>query len=69
MRRIRTRWRPGTRDFVTIRAHAPAEAGAAMTLKRQEVALLIALGDVDPGARVGVLSLGIALLTFTGFQS
>lgn len=40
-----------------------------MTLQWQEVALLIALGDVDPGARVGMLSLGIALLTFTGIQS
>lgn len=69
MRRIRAGWCPGTRDFVTIRAHAPAEAGAAMTLQWQEVALLIALGDVDPGARVGMLSLGIALLTFTGIQS
>lgn len=63
-------WRsPGPRDFMTIRVHAPAEAGAAMTLQWQEVALLVTLGDVDPGTRIGVLSLSIALLVFTGFQS
>lgn len=62
-------WSPGPRDFMTIRVHAPAEAGAAMTLQWQEVALLVTLGDVDPGTRIGVLSLSIALLVFTGFQS
>lgn len=40
-----------------------------MTLQWQEVALLVTLGDVDPSARIGVLSLGYALLVFTGLQS
>lgn len=62
-------WSPGTRDFMTIRVHAPAEASAAVTLQWQEVALLIALGDVDPGAGICVLSLGTALLVFARFQS
>lgn len=60
---------PGPRDFMTVRVHAPAEAGAAMTLQRQEVALLVTLWDVDPGTGIGVLSLSIALLVFTGLQS
>ena len=63
------RWSPGAGDFVTIGVHAPAEASAPVTLQWQEVALLIALGDVQPGARIGVLSVGTALLAFTGFQS
>lgn len=62
-------WSPGAGDFVTIGVHAPAEASAAVTLQWQEVALLIALGDVHPGARIRVLSVGTALLAFTGFQS
>lgn len=62
-------WSPGTRNFLTIRVHAPAEAGATVALQWQEVALLITLGDVDPGAGVGVLSLGRTLLTFASFQS
>lgn len=62
-------WSPGTRDFMTIRVHAPAEASAAVTLQWQEVALLIALGDVDPGPGICVPSLGTALLVFARFQS
>lgn len=69
MRWVRAGWRPGTRDFMTVGVHAPAEAGAAVALQWQEVALLVALGDVDPDAWVEVLSLGGALLTLTGFQS
>lgn len=69
MRRVRAGGSSGTRDFMTIRVHAPAEAGAAVALQWQEVALLVALGDVDPDAWVEVLSLGGALLTLTGFQS
>lgn len=59
----------GARDFVAIRIHTPAEASAAVTLQGQEVALLVTLGDVEPGPRVGMLCLGIALLVFTGLQS
>lgn len=59
---------PRAGDFVAIGVHTPAEAGHAVTLQRQEVALLIALGDVHPAAGIGVLSLGLALLLFAGFQ-
>lgn len=69
MRRVGAGWSPGPRDFLTVRVHAPAEAGATVALQRQEVALLVTLRDVDPGAGVGVLSLGRALLPLTGFQS
>lgn len=54
---------------MAIRVHAPAEAGAAVTLQWQEVALLIALGDVGPVTRIGVLSLGITLLVSTRLRS
>lgn len=54
---------------MTVGVHTPTEAGAAMALQWPEVALLIALGDVDPDARVEVLGLGGALLPLTGFQS
>lgn len=69
MRWGRARRSLGARDFVAIRIHAPAEASAAMTLQGQEVALLVTLRDVEPGPRVGMLCLGIALLVFTGLQS
>jgi hypothetical protein len=54
---------------MAIRVYTPAEASAAMALQWQEVALVITLGDVEPGPRVGMLCLGIALLVFTGLQS
>ena len=62
-------WGPGARDFLTIGVHAPAEASAAVTLQRQEVALLIALRDVELGNGMSALGLGIALLALTGSQS
>lgn len=68
MRRGGARWGPGARDLVPIGVHTPAEASAAVTLQREEVALLATLRDVEPGPRVGVLGLGKALLQFTGFQ-
>lgn len=68
MRRGGARWGPGARDLVPVGVHTPAEAGAAVTLQREEVALLATLRDVEPGPQVGVLGLGKALLQFTGFQ-
>lgn len=69
MRWSRAGWSPGTRDFMTVGVHAPAETGAAVALQRQEAALLVTLGDVDPDTRVEVLSLGSTLLTLTGCHS
>lgn len=69
VRREGAGWSPRARDFLTIGVHAPAETGAAMTLQWQEVALLITLRDVEPGTGMGALSLGLALLVLTGFQS
>lgn len=69
VRRCGARWSLGTRNFMTIRVYAPAEASAAVTLQGQEVALIVALGDVEPGPRVGILGLGMALLFFTRCQA
>lgn len=69
VRRCGARWSLGTRNFMTIRVYAPAEASAAVTLQGQEVALFVALGDVEPGPRVGILGLGMALLFFTRCQA
>lgn len=63
------RWSPGAGDFVTIRVHTPAEACATVTLQGQEVALIVALGNVQLAARIGLLSVGVVLLLLTGFQS
>lgn len=62
-------WSPGAGDFVTIRVHTPAEARATVTLQGQEVALIVALGNVQLAARIGLLSVGVVLLLLTGFQS
>lgn len=76
----RLTWQPAARrrgaggraragDFAAVGVHAPAEAGAAVTLQGQEAAALIALGDVRPAAGGGgVLGLGLALPLFTGGQ-